>query len=87
MKSEHIPTRMCVVCMQMKPKSDLLRLTKLENGQIVVDKSQKRGGRGVWVDKNAECISNLRKRKCLERKFKSNIDEKLFEEINKALDE
>lgn len=87
MKSNHIPTRQCVVCMQMKPKEDLIRLIKLQNGKIVVDKTQKAGGRGVWVDKNKNCLSQLKKRKSLERKFKCSIDNELFEELNRVIDE
>lgn len=87
MKTSHIPTRMCVVCMQMKPKSELLRLVKNKQGKIIIDKSKKLDGRGVWVDKKQECISQLKKRKSLERKFGSSVPEEIFEEINKILDE
>ena len=63
-QSNHIPTRMCIVCMQMKPKM---------------------GGRGVWIDKTPDCVALLKKRKCLERKFKCVIPEELYEEINKLI--
>lgn len=82
-KSTHIPTRMCIVCMQMKPKNELIRLIKKQNGKIVIDYSQKMGGRGVWVDKSNECISQLKKRKSLERKFHSVISDEIYEELSK----
>ena len=86
MKSAHIPTRQCIVCMQMKPKSELIRLVKMPRG-IIIDKKQKLDGRGVWVDRNIECIKNLKKRKALERKFKCAINDELYEEIYKFVDE
>ena len=82
-KTSHIPTRMCVVCMQMKPKADLIRLVKDSKGNIIIDYSQKMGGRGVWVDKCPECIQLLKKHKCLERKFQSNVPNEIFEELSK----
>ena len=85
-KSTHIPTRMCIVCMQMKPKSELLRLIKQPDGSIIIDRKQKLGGRGVWIDKSHECVDLLKKKKALERKFKCLIPQNLFEEINKAID-
>ena len=82
-KSTHVPTRLCIVCMQMKPKKDLIRPTKNSEGKIVIDAKQKMGGRGVWLDNSSQCISMLKKRKCLERKFKCAIPDELYEEIFK----
>lgn len=84
-QSNHIPTRMCIVCMQMKSKKDLIRLTKNNQGEIVIDHNYKMGGRGVWIDKTPDCVALLKKRKCLERKFKCVIPEELYEEINKLI--
>ena len=87
MEKSHIPTRMCVVCMNMKPKDQMIRLTKNKFGNIVVDYKQKLGGRGVWIDLSNECISLLKKRKSLERKFKCAIPNEIYEEISKYLNE
>lgn len=84
-KTTHVPTRMCIVCMQMKPKSELIRLTKDLKGHIIIDYTQKRGGRGVWIDKSKECIDLLKKRKSLEKKFRSPIPNEIFEELNKVV--
>ncbi|MBQ7602664.1 MAG: YlxR family protein [Clostridia bacterium] len=84
-KDAHIPTRMCVVCMQMSPKKDLIRLMQTQNGNILIDFSQKKGGRGVWIHKSKECIDLAKKRKSLERKFKKQIPDNIFEELNKIV--
>lgn len=84
-KDAHIPTRMCVVCMQMSPKEDLIRLIHNQSGNIIIDFSQKKGGRGVWIHKSKDCISLAKKRKSLERKFKKQIPDNIFEELNKIV--
>ena len=44
------PLRMCVVCRQMKEKSELLRVTK-NGGEFSVDVSGKLPGRGAYICK------------------------------------
>ena len=86
-RSKHIPERMCVVCMEYSPKNELVRLTKDDQGTVLIDYTQKAGGRGVWIHKNAKCMSQLKKRKALERKFKCAIMSELFEELNNITNE
>ena len=54
--TKRIPERMCVVCRQMKPKTELLRIVNGADG-VVVDKSGKMNGRGVYVCANKECVA------------------------------
>ena len=87
MKTSHIPTRKCVVCMQQKPKSELLRLVKTENGNIVIDQHKKICGRGVYVDIHGDCVSQLKKRKSLEKKFRCAVPQEVFDQIEGFLNE
>ena len=57
-----IPERMCVVCRQMKPKVELIRIVN-SNGVAVVDKTGKMNGRGVYLCKCQECIAKALKSK------------------------
>ena len=57
-----IPERMCVVCRQMKPKNELIRIVN-SDGLVAVDKTGKSGGRGVYLCKSKECISKALKSK------------------------
>ena len=57
-----IPERMCVVCRQMKPKNELIRIVN-GDGIVVVDKTGKLNGRGVYLCKCKECISKAVKSK------------------------
>jgi len=59
-----IPQRMCVVCREMKPKKELIRVVLNESGEIVLDETGRANGRGAYVC-NGECIEQLEKRKSL----------------------
>lgn len=82
--TKKIPERMCVVCRKLQPKTQLIRLA-LQDNQIVIDTTQKLPGRGVWIDKNSECITNLQKRKVLNRIFKREIDATFYQRLEDIL--
>jgi predicted RNA-binding protein YlxR (DUF448 family) len=57
----------------------------LVNNKITIDTTQKLPGRGVWVSKNSECISNLKKRKVLNRVFKREVDDAIYQQLEDIL--
>ena len=58
-------TRKCIVCKQHADKSELIRFVKNAEGKVVLDRSQKADGRGVWVHNCEDCIQKLIKKKTL----------------------
>ena len=80
-----VPLRMCAISREMKPKSELVRLVKINN-QIVIDKKQKLQGRGVWICKDEACLSKLKKSKCLNRAFKCEIKDEVYQMIREYID-
>lgn len=79
----HTPYRMCVACRQMKPKSELIKVIKTENG-AELDVNQKKFGRGAYICKSAECIENAKKRRAISKHFKAAVSENIYDEISEA---
>ena len=52
---------MCCVCRQMKGKDELIRVVKNKNGEIFVDETGKRDGRGAYICKDKDCLSKLKR--------------------------
>ncbi len=73
--------RMCCVCRKMKPKPQLIRVVKTKNNEIFVDETGKVDGRGAYVCKEQQCIEKLKKTKHLNRVFKQQVDEKIYEKL------
>lgn len=73
--------RMCIACREMKDKRELLRIVKDKEGNIFVDESGKQNGRGAYVCKSKDCIDKLQKQKLLNKTFKTNIDDAVYEKI------
>ena len=72
--------RKCVACRNSKHQNDLLRIAKLENS-FLIDEMHKLGGRGAYVCKNNQCIQLTIKKRLLNRAFKMNIENSIYEEL------
>ena len=82
----HIPERMCIACRKMKPKSELIKIVKNQNG-IEIDKEQNKFGRGAYVCKDADCIRSAAKRRALSKHFKIPADAAIYEQLTEVLND
>lgn len=78
--ANHIPQRMCVGCRNMIDKNKLIRIV-VDNGELILDKDQKKLSRGLYVCKNIECIKLSEKKKVFQRAIKGNNLDKFLEEL------
>ena len=80
-KPRKIPMRMCVGCREMKPKKELLRVVRSPEGQVSLDETGKKPGRGAYCSYNAECLRRALKQGQLDRQ----LEVRLGEEVNAQL--
>ena len=76
MKAKREIKRMCVGCGQMFDKRELIRVVKSPEGEIGIDLTGKKNGRGAYICNNPECLKKAKKKKSLERAFSVKIEEK-----------
>jgi len=81
------PQRMCCACREMKGKRELLRLVRSPAGELSLDGTGRKAGRGAYLCRNAECLKKARKARSLERALNLNtkIPEEIWQEISAAL--
>ena len=63
MKTKKIPMRMCVGCGEMKPKKELIRIVTDPEGNVSVDPTGKKAGRGAYICKSTDCLNKAGKSK------------------------
>lgn len=80
-KPRKIPMRMCVGCREMKPKAQLLRVVKPQDGDAHIDRTGKAQGRGAYVCADLECLRKARKSRALERALDAAIEEDVFAQL------
>ncbi len=78
MKVKKIPLRMCTGCMEMKPKKELIRIVRSPEGEVSVDLTGKKSGRGAYICKSTECLDKAFKNKRLSRNLEVNLTEEIF---------
>ena len=66
-KVKKIPQRQCVGCREMKDKRALIRAVKSPQGEVSLDFTGKKPGRGAYVCPNSECLKKAIRAKALER--------------------
>ena len=87
MKVKKIPLRMCTGCMEMKPKKELIRIVKSPEGEVSVDLTGKKSGRGAYICKNIECLEKAFKAKRLSRNLDIAIDTEIYDRLRKEINE
>ena len=77
--------RLCLGCNQAKPKMQLIRIVKNKEGEISVDFTGKKAGRGAYICNDIACLNKLQKNKRLNRAFATEIDETIYESLREEL--
>ena len=70
-----IPMRMCVACRQSYPKTELLRVVRTEEENIVIDRTGKRNGRGAYICAKTACFEKALKSHAIDRALHVTLDE------------
>lgn len=87
MKTKKIPLRMCTGCMEMKPKKELIRVVRLKEGDVSVDLTGKKSGRGAYVCKSKDCLEKSFKTKRLSRNLDVQISEEIYDRLREEMDD
>lgn len=85
MKKRKIPLRLCLGCMEMKEKKELIRVVKDKENNISIDLVGKKPGRGAYICKDVECLEKAYKHKRLNSSLKQNISEEIYAELKKEV--
>ena len=74
-----LPQRTCVGCNQKKDKTELIRIVRDSNGEISVDRTGKKPGRGAYICDDSNCLEKLIKSKRLSKLLESEISGDVYE--------
>lgn len=86
-KPRKIPMRMCVGCREMKPKKELLRAVRSPQGQVSLDPTGKKPGRGAYCCYNADCLRRALKQGQLDRQLEVRLSDEVNAELTRTMEE
>ncbi|SDI94575.1 RNase P modulator RnpM [Natribacillus halophilus] len=81
MKKRKTPLRKCIVTGEMKAKKELVRIVRGTDGQVSVDPSGKKNGRGAYITNTGECFQHAKQKDLLSRHLKVNVDKETYERL------
>ena len=84
-KPRRIPLRKCTGCGEMKPKKELVRVVKSPEGEISLDLTGRKAGRGAYVCPQRACLAAARKAHRLEKAFSCAIPDTLYDCMEEEL--
>lgn len=78
-----VPMRMCVACRQMQPKKELLRVVRTPEGEVLIDRTGRKNGRGAYLCNQRECFEKAVKTRALERALEQKLGEELIASLER----
>ena len=75
------PERTCIACRKKGDKSLFLKIVSNKNGEVCLERTVKLEGRGAYICNNESCANLCKKNRSLNRVFKKNISDEVYEEI------
>lgn len=76
-----IPLRKCVATGEMHPKKEMIRIVRNKEGEVFVDLTGKKSGRGAYVSKSESAIEIARKKKVLDNQLETKVPAEIYDEL------
>ena len=85
MQKRRKPQRQCICCHESKDKNELVRVVKTPEGEVLLDRTGRKNGRGAYLCDSGECLKKARKSNALSRSFKINVPQETYEALERQL--
>ena len=84
-QKKKIPLRQCVGCCERKSKGELIRIVRTPEGEIVLDTTGRKNGRGVYICHSVKCFNKARKSGKLASHLECPIPDSIYDTIENEL--
>ena len=80
-----IPVRRCTGCGEHFPKKELVRVLRTPEGEIVIDVTGKKSGRGAYICKSAACLKKARKSGRIASSLECSIPDSVYDRLEEEI--
>ena len=84
-KVRKVPQRTCLGCQAVRPKRELIRIVRTPTGEVVVDPTGKKAGRGTYLCPTQECLNKAFSGNRLDRALEMELAPITKEALRKEL--
>lgn len=85
-QAKRVPLRKCTGCQEMKSKKEMMRILHTSEGEIILDTTGRKNGRGAYLCYSMECFEKAVKNKGIERSLKCKVPEETYESLKKEIE-
>ena len=82
---KRFPQRRCVGCSISKNKIELIRIVRDPNGDVSIDLTGKKSGRGAYICKDEICLKKALKSRKIERDLEITLSDELMEKLQNEI--
>ena len=80
-----VPMRQCIGCQEMKSKKEMIRVIRTPEGEICIDATGRKNGRGAYICHDMECLKKAVKNHGIERSLKMQIPEDVYKRLEEEM--
>lgn len=80
-KTRKVPLRKSVVSGEVIDKRDLLRIVKTKEGEVFIDPTGKKNGRGAYIKLDNAEAAMAKKKQVFNRSFSMEVSEAFYDEL------
>ncbi|PKG24901.1 DUF448 domain-containing protein [Niallia nealsonii] len=85
-KPKKVPMRKCVATGEMRPKKELVRIVRSKEGEVTVDLTGKKSGRGAYLSKDKDAVLLAKKKNILSSQLGVAIEDTIYEELMELIE-
>ncbi|CAM3074924.1 YlxR family protein [Filibacter tadaridae] len=83
--TKKIPLRKCAATGGMFPKKEMIRIVRPKEGDVSVDLTGKKSGRGTYVSKSEEAVETARRNRSIEGQLGTAIPDQVYDDLLHAI--
>ncbi|WP_146549326.1 MULTISPECIES: RNase P modulator RnpM [Rummeliibacillus] len=76
-----VPIRKCIATGEMLPKKEMIRVVRTKEGEVEVDLTGKKSGRGAYVSKSEAAIQTAKERNVFERQLEVKVPDQIYDDL------
>ncbi|MDW0111741.1 MULTISPECIES: RNase P modulator RnpM [Sporosarcina] len=80
-----VPLRKCAATGDMYPKKEMIRIVRTKEGEVSVDLTGKKSGRGTYVSKTEAAVETAKRNRAIESQLGTSVPEEVYEDLLHAI--
>ncbi len=85
-KEKKIPMRQCLGCNEHRAKGELMRVVRSPEGEISLDFTGRKSGRGAYICRDVKCLRRARKSARIDRVLSCTVPTEVYDAMEKELE-